>query len=132
VCAIVKCDEKILLVRRAQAPGKGLLDFPGGFVDYKESNEQALRRELQEELHLPVTEMRYLFSSPNEYLYKDVLYSTLDSFFEVLLDTQPNMVLQTEEVSEYGWYSLSDIDLKDLAFESGQRAIASYVAIKKG
>ncbi len=81
VCAVIVCNEQILLVERAQQPAKGKLDFPGGFVDYDESNEQALTRELMEELQLPIDNMQYLFSYPNRYLYKDVLYSTLDNFF---------------------------------------------------
>ena len=114
-------------MERAQHPGKGKLDFPGGFVDYDESNEQALTRELLEELQLPVSNMQYLFSYPNRYLYKDVLYSTLDSFFEINLDTKPALVLQQEEVSRYLWLDMQNMDVKQLAFVSGQNALAEYL-----
>ena len=127
VAAIIVCKGQILLVERAQQPAKGKLDFPGGFVDYHESNEQALKRELLEELQLPVNDMQYLFSCPNRYLYKDVLYSTLDSFFEITLDTKPALVLQEEEVSRYLWVDQSSVDVKQLAFESGQQALAMYL-----
>jgi hypothetical protein len=30
VCAIIVCNQQILLVERAQQPSKGKLDFPGG------------------------------------------------------------------------------------------------------
>ena len=127
VCAVVVCNKQILLVERAQHPEKGKLDFPGGFVDYDESNEQALTRELLEELQLPVSNMQYLFSYPNRYLYKDVLYSTLDSFFEINLDTKPALVLQQEEVSRYLWLDMQNMDVKQLAFVSGQNALAEYL-----
>jgi NAD+ diphosphatase len=127
VCAVIVCNQQILLVERAQHPGKGKLDFPGGFVDYNESNEQALTRELLEELQLPVSNMQYLFSYPNQYLYKDVLYSTLDNFFEIKLDTKPALVLQQEEVSRYLWLDMQYMDVEQLAFVSGQNALAEYL-----
>jgi len=130
VCAVIVCHGQMLLVERAQQPSKGKLDFPGGFVDYDESNEQALKRELQEELQLPINAMGYLFSYPNRYLYKDVLYSTLDSFFEVSLDTKPALVLQQEEVSRYLWVDLANVDVKQLAFISGKQAMAEYLGRK--
>ena len=128
VCAIIVCDGQILLVERAQQPAKGKLDFPGGFVDYDESNEQALKRELLEELQLCVDNMQYLFSYPNRYLYKDVVYSTLDSFFEITLDAKPALVLQQEEVSRYLWLDLSSVEAKQLAFTSGENAIVQYLS----
>jgi NAD+ diphosphatase len=127
VSAVIVCNGKILLVERAQQPAKGKLDFPGGFVDYDESNEQALTRELLEELQLPIDNMQYLFSYPNRYLYKDVLYSTLDSFFEVRLDTEPALVLQQEEVSRYIWLDVTSVLVMDLAFVSGQKALQAYL-----
>ena len=50
--AVVKYVEgnlQILLIRRADEPSKGLLAFPGGFVDYNENPEDAVIRELGEE-----------------------------------------------------------------------------------
>ncbi|GAM76290.1 molybdopterin-guanine dinucleotide biosynthesis protein mobB [Vibrio ishigakensis] len=40
----------LLVATRAKDPGKGLYDLPGGFVDPDESAEQALERELLEEI----------------------------------------------------------------------------------
>lgn len=127
VGAVIVCEGKILLVERAQQPSKGKLDFPGGFVDCNESNEQALKRELLEELQLPIKDMQYLFSFPNRYLYEHVLYSTLDSFFEIRLQAKPALVLQQEEVSRYCWLDITSVDVKQLAFASGQNAFAEYL-----
>lgn len=128
VGALIICDEQVLLVKRAQQPGKGLLDFPGGFVDYAESNEQALTREVAEELQITLGKMKYLGSYPNQYLYKDVLYRTLDSFFVINLTSKPSVILQQSEVSAYEWVDLSNIPLEQFAFESGRGAIQDYLA----
>lgn len=127
VGAFIICDEHILLVERAQEPSAGKLDFPGGFVDYDESNEQALTRELWEELQLSIANMQYLCSGPNRYLYRDVLYSTLDSFFEITLGTRPKLILQEEEVSRFVWLKLSEVRAEQIAFESGQNALSYYL-----
>jgi ADP-ribose pyrophosphatase YjhB (NUDIX family) len=132
VCAVIICNKQLLLVERAQQPAKGKLDLPGGFVDYNESNEQALKRELLEELQLPIGNTQYLFSYPNRYLYKDVLYSTLDSFFEITLDTKPDLMLQEEEVSRYLWTDVSSVNIKQLAFASGQNAMLAYLRRNSG
>jgi ADP-ribose pyrophosphatase YjhB (NUDIX family) len=130
VCALIVCNGQLLLVKRAQQPGKGSLDLPGGFVDYDESNEQALKRELVEELQLPVLTMQYLSSYPNQYFYKDVLYHTVDSFFVINLSSKPNVVLQQSEVSALEWVDLHKIQLDTLAFESGRNAIKYFLTAK--
>ena len=55
-------------MRRAKEPAKGTLDLPGGFVDMYETVEDGMRREIKEETGLDVTEIQYLFSSPNVYV----------------------------------------------------------------
>ena len=47
-------DGKILLVRRARSPGKGLYSFPGGRVEFGESLHTALHREVDEETGLRI------------------------------------------------------------------------------
>ncbi len=127
VCAVIRYQNKILLVKRAEQPALGKWDFPGGFVDYNESNEQALSRELQEELALSVDTMGYLFSFPNEYQYKNVDYRTLDAFFLIELTTLPSLSLQQSEVSAYQWVEVSDIQPEDMAFLSGKAGIRALL-----
>lgn len=55
VGAIIHDDRgRLLLVRRATDPGRGRWSLPGGRVERDESDAQALRRELLEEVGLPV------------------------------------------------------------------------------
>jgi ADP-ribose pyrophosphatase YjhB (NUDIX family) len=50
-CAIARePDGRVWLARRGYEPGKGLWSMPGGFVDLGETVEDAVVRELQEEL----------------------------------------------------------------------------------
>ncbi len=51
---------RLLLTVRAHDPEKDTLDLPGGFVNFKETAEGALKREIKEELNLKVKEV-FLF-----------------------------------------------------------------------
>ena len=56
-CALIDADNRVLIAQRPE--GKtlaGLWEFPGGKVDTGERPEQALIRELKEELGITVTE----------------------------------------------------------------------------
>lgn len=52
VDAVVRCNDRVLLIRRGRAPGRGLLALPGGFIEPHEEVEAGARRELLEETGL--------------------------------------------------------------------------------
>lgn len=54
VSAAIFRAEKILLVRRARSPAKGFYSLPGGRVEFGESLEVALLREVEEETALTI------------------------------------------------------------------------------
>ncbi|MDT3984350.1 NUDIX domain-containing protein, partial [Staphylococcus ureilyticus] len=58
VCLVVESDDKLLLV---QARNRNKYYFPGGKIDSGESLKQALRRELQEELQLDISEETFTY-----------------------------------------------------------------------
>ncbi|XAH22184.1 bifunctional nicotinamide-nucleotide adenylyltransferase/Nudix hydroxylase [Xylophilus sp. GW821-FHT01B05] len=60
VDAVVQCQDRVLLIQRGRAPGKGLHAVPGGFIEQRETVYQSALRELAEEtgLSLPDQEIR--------------------------------------------------------------------------
>ena len=54
VDAVLRCQDRVLLIRRAHAPGKGLWALPGGFLEPQDTLWQSCLRELQEETHWPL------------------------------------------------------------------------------
>ena len=54
VSAAIFRDDKILLVRRARFPARGLYSLPGGRVEFGETLQAALHREVDEETSLRI------------------------------------------------------------------------------
>ena len=59
VDAVIVTNKKIVLIKRQREPYRGQYALPGGFVEYGETVEAALRREVVEETGL-VVEIRAL------------------------------------------------------------------------
>ena len=122
VGAIIRHGSEILLAVRGREPARGMLDLPGGFTDPGESLEQALKREIQEELGLQLNQPRYLFSFANTYLYAGVLYQTTDVIFEFTLSSKP-AVVPADDVAAVRWIELLAVPHEDIAFDSIRRAV---------
>jgi len=74
-------EGRLLLIRRAKEPGRGLLGVPGGFVEIGESAELSARREAGEETGIEVEGLRFLGSWPNLYEWRGVAYPVVDIYF---------------------------------------------------
>ncbi len=123
VVGFIRNDAGDLLVcRRAKNPAKGTLDLPGGFVDMQETAEQALIREIQEELNLQADELKYCFSLPNIYPYSGFEVHTLDMFFECKV-TDFSALKATDDVAEAFFIPLKDIDPEQFGLESIKEGI---------
>lgn len=120
VAVLIKYKDEILFTRRNQEPKKGKLDLAGGFVDPKESAEETCVRELFEEMQIKVnpSKLKYLASLPNTYEYKNILYNTLDLFYEYEVENKFEIKLEISEISETVWLKKSAINLEDVAFDS--------------
>ncbi|MDD4531498.1 MAG: NUDIX domain-containing protein [Candidatus Pacebacteria bacterium] len=62
--ALIRKEGKVLVCR---FKGKNFYFFPGGHVEFSEKAEDALRRELKEELDLEIEEMEYMGTVENIY-----------------------------------------------------------------
>jgi ADP-ribose pyrophosphatase YjhB (NUDIX family) len=119
-------DGRLLITVRAKEPAKGTWDLPGGFVDPGESAEEALRREVKEELNLDVVSLAYLCSVPNVYHYKQVTYCTLDLAYVCRVE-EPAGAMALDDVCCVLWKLPGEIDLEKLGLSSIRRIVSRYL-----
>jgi 8-oxo-dGTP diphosphatase len=68
VAAVIERDGRFLVARRLRGTHlAGYWEFPGGKVHDDESQEQALRREIAEELNTAICRVRKVFHTAHEY-----------------------------------------------------------------
>lgn len=125
VAAIIEDGQgRILLSRRAVEPWKGSLDLPGGFVDPGESLEEALRRELEEELGAEIENTEYLCSFPNRYIFSGYEVSTTDAAFVCRL--RQTQLCPTDDIDCIEWHEVNNIPLDRIQSESIRNILLFY------
>ncbi len=62
VCGAILHEGKYLIAKRAKGVDEGFWEFPGGKIEPNETQEQAIIRELKEELEVDVKVIKYLCS----------------------------------------------------------------------
>ena len=115
---------ELLLTKRAVEPNKGSMDLPGGFVDPGERVEEALKREIMEELNLEITEFSFLVSFPNEYLFSGLTVHTTDMTF-ICKVKDLKVIRVADDVAAYRFEKIENIDFTTV-FSQSVRNILNY------
>lgn len=125
--AILLCNDELMLGVRREDPDAGKLDIIGGFIDFDETAEEGLRRELREELGLAISpeQLTYFCSVPNHYHFDGVLYHTLDIIYTVRFETRP-AVAPADDLADVVWMRIEDIEDDQLAFDSTREALRRF------
>jgi ADP-ribose pyrophosphatase YjhB (NUDIX family) len=114
---------RILLIRRAKEPAAGKFGVPGGFIDFGESAEDGMRREVREEVGVEVERVRFLVSFPNLYHYREVAYPVVDLYFAAdAID--PGAAKPLDDVAGIEWRRPADVPDAECAFDSMRVALA--------
>ncbi|MEA3560740.1 MAG: NUDIX domain-containing protein, partial [Candidatus Omnitrophota bacterium] len=110
VDAIIEIDKKIVLIKRTNPPFGWAL--PGGFVDYGESLEQAVRREAKEETGLELEGLRqfHTYSEPD----RDPRFHTVSTVYTAQGKGKPFAGSDAGSLAVIG---LDELDKYKLAFD---------------
>jgi bifunctional NMN adenylyltransferase/nudix hydrolase len=123
VDAVLRCQNQVLLIRRAHAPGKGQLAVPGGFIEQRETLWQSCLRELTEETHCNLPEATLaaalqataVFDHPDRSQRGRTI--THAHYFDLGNQPLPN-VQADDDAAEVVWLPLADLPaMEPLFFE---------------
>lgn len=117
--AIIPWEGGIVLARRAIDPGYGLWVAPGGFVDVGERVQDAVVREVREEILLEVRLQRLL----NLYSYPGRT-TVIAAYVAEVLSGQPGAGDETLEARVFG---LDELPWEEIAFASTRDALRDYL-----
>jgi NAD+ diphosphatase len=103
--------------------------LPGGFVDIGETAEEALFREIMEELNVRIGQTRYLFSFPGSYRYDGVTYYILNLVYECSIENVDD-IRPGDDVGKVYFMEKNKIDLDQIGLESIRYIIQHYLKTK--
>jgi 8-oxo-dGTP diphosphatase len=119
--AIIPWEDGLVLARRAIEPGYGLWVAPGGFVDVGELVEDAVVREVREEVFLNVQINRLL----NVYSYPGRT-TVIVAYAVKVISGQPG---GGDETLEARVFRPQEIPWEEIAFASTRDALRDYLAL---
>jgi len=109
---IILKNRKILLVKRQIPPFINYWVIPGGHVDYGERVEEALKREMKEELGVSVKIKKLIgvYSDPK----RDPRYHTVSAVYlcQPIRQAQGGKICLDREASEFKYFSLKNLPKK--------------------
>ena len=99
-------SQKYLIVRRGEnQSGAGFWEFPGGKVEVGESAEQALQREIKEELGLSIDPAKLDFLSQNTHQYGLKCIEISFYYYEILQEVPLVLV----DHDHFAWCDVQDL-----------------------
>lgn len=104
VDAVTIRGDEVLLIRRGREPWKGMLAFPGGFVDKGEDPQHAVLRELEEECGIEGKIIRLLCvrGSPD----RDPRGHVVSIAYVVSADGEP---VAGDDAASAAWHKISEV-----------------------
>ncbi|MFB6290469.1 MAG: NUDIX hydrolase [Candidatus Bipolaricaulia bacterium] len=105
--AVIKDNDKVLLVKPSRGYNEGFWTLPGGFLVYGETPGEAVRREVKEEVGVNPRIGRLL----NVYSAKGAenSYQWVIFYFAASLPGKPSEVKPNHEIKQLDWFELGEV-----------------------
>ncbi|MBR3661530.1 MAG: NUDIX domain-containing protein [Bacilli bacterium] len=117
-------DDKILLIKKNGGPYDGKLDLPGGTIEFGESPQETLKRELQEEVGIIVKEYK-LFDANSVFFnwqYEDLIINVhhIGIFYNVLkydgkIKSKVDITSENDDSLGADFYQINSLKKKELS-----------------
>ena len=113
VAVIIQKENKILATKRGYGEFINMWEFPGGKIESGETKEQALVREIKEELNIEISVDKFAidieYQYPNFYLFMSCFMCSIKEGSIELLEHNDGKWITKEELNTLNWL-LADID----------------------
>ena len=113
VAAIIQKENKILATKRGYGEFINMWEFPGGKIEPGETKEEALIREIKEELNIEINVDKFAidieYQYPNFYLFMSCFMCSIKEGSMELLEHNDSKWITKEELNTLNWLS-ADID----------------------
>lgn len=113
VAAIIQKENKILATKRGYGEFINMWEFPGGKIESGETKEQALVREIKEELNIEINVDKFAidieYQYPNFYLFMSCFMCSIKEGSIELLEHNDGKWSTKEELNTLNWLP-ADID----------------------
>ena len=107
VAAIIKKDNKILATKRGYGEFINMWEFPGGKIEANETKEEALIREIKEELDCTIKPTKFAlnleYQYPTFYLKMSCYEATITEGTPKLLEHNDARWLAKDELDDVNW-----------------------------
>ena len=107
VAAIIKKEKQIFATQRGYGDYKDWWEFPGGKIEQGETPEEALVREIKEELDTTITVDRFLmtveYDYPEFHLSMDCFFCSIESGNLTLLEHEAAKWLPVDNLRQVNW-----------------------------
>ncbi|MEK7619204.1 MAG: NUDIX domain-containing protein [Patescibacteria group bacterium] len=119
---------ELLLALRKFPPAANTWDAPGGFMDLEETPEQALTREIEEELAIHIDTWDYVGSYFDRYPFGHANYHTLNLMFSsIITDVTPKA---SDDISGVQWFLPDAIPYNTISFPNLAYFLRAFMAKK--
>jgi 8-oxo-dGTP diphosphatase len=133
VYAVIIRNNSILLISKARGPYTGKYDLPGGSIEFGESPDDALRREVVEETGLRCINCQLINTLSHIEQYSDTAGDPVTLHHIGIIyhaDVDDNEVINTagdnQDSLGAAWHSLTDIDINQLSPFARTAVMDSY------
>lgn len=113
---IITNGSQIILIKKARGGYTGLLDLPGGGIEHLETPEEALKREIDEEVGIKISNYRLINVLSNNLVWQVKPDLTEDlhhiGIIYLINDDNKNIKAKPDGLDSNGatWYNIKDLD----------------------
>lgn len=113
VGALIMQGDKVLLIRRRYEPGEGKWSIPGGLIELGEKADEAVKREVKEEIGIDV-EVEHLIDAADIIVRENEKIKYHFVLLGFLCKPTSGDIKPNQEVMDFGWFSSDELKILDI------------------